>query len=90
VEPDGLQHEVLHEQPDQEDLGVGEVDQSEHAVDQRVPDRDQGVDRAVGQAVNGQPGEVAAQRPRIELDPVGRKHLAGGDGVHDLSPAAAT
>ena len=58
------QHRVLPEHAEHEDLGVREVDQPEHAVDQRVADRDERVDRAVGQSVDGQLPEQVARAPR--------------------------
>ena len=62
------QDRVLPEHAEHEDLGMGEVDQAENAVDQGVADRDQGVDRAVGQPVDGQLPEEIAQRLDIEID----------------------
>ena len=40
------------EDADHEDLGVGEVDEPQHAVDERVAEGDQGVDRAERQPVD--------------------------------------
>ena len=49
------------ERADHEDLGVREVDQAQHAVDQRVAQRDQRVDRALGQPGDRQLREVPDQ-----------------------------
>ena len=46
-----MEREVGAEAPHHEDLGVGEVDEPQHAVDERVAERDQGVEEAVGEAV---------------------------------------
>ena len=45
------------ERTDHEDLAVGEVDQLDDAVDDRVADRDQGVERSQGQPVDELLGE---------------------------------
>ena len=46
---------------DHEDLGVREVDQAQHAVDQGVAERDEGVDRALVEARDGQLRETPDQ-----------------------------
>ena len=54
------------ERADHEDLAVGEVDQLDDSVDERVAERDQRPDRAVreaGDEVVAEPGEVAVRRP---------------------------
>jgi hypothetical protein len=49
------------EGPDHEHLGVGEVDESKHPVDQRVPERDEGVDGPDGDATDGQRPELVVE-----------------------------
>ncbi len=70
------QHEgpVHAEHAEHEDLGVREVDEAQHAVDERVADGDEGVDRAVGQAVDGECPEVPSQGAEVEPD-----HRVGQD-----------
>jgi hypothetical protein len=64
------EREVRAEGSDDEHLGVGEVDQAEHAVDQRVSDGHQCVDRTVGQAVHGVGPEQILQQADVEVDPL--------------------
>ena len=58
LDPQPLHGEERAEGADHEDLGVGEVDQAQHAVDEGVAERDQRVDRARGQPVDGEAPEL--------------------------------
>ena len=49
-----LEDAEADERPDHEDVAVGEVQQLEHAVDERVAEGDQRVRAALGQAVERQ------------------------------------
>jgi hypothetical protein len=62
------EHGVLAEHAKHEDFGVREVDQAKNAVDQGVTDGHQRVDRAVGEAVDGQLPKIRAQRVDVEID----------------------
>src|SRR5262245_58305469 len=54
LDPRVAQHEVARERTRHEQLAVGEVDETDDAVDHRVAERDEGVDRAAAEPV----GEV--------------------------------
>ena len=61
-QPDRADHRVRDEAADHEQVAVGEVDQLDDAVDERVADGDQRPDGAVGEAVldvGGEPRQVA-------------------------------
>ena len=47
----GLKREVDREHRRTQDRAMGEIDDVQHAIDQRQPDRDQRIDRAGHQAV---------------------------------------
>ena len=53
-----LQHAVADERADHEDVAVREVEELQHAVDERVAERDQRVDAAERQAVDGELDEL--------------------------------
>ena len=61
LDPEAVEGEQRGEDPDHEDLGVGEVDEPQHAVDQRVAEGDQGVDRAQREAVKRLRPELVPQ-----------------------------
>src|SRR5262249_39014979 len=69
-----------HERAGDEDLGVGEVDELEHAVDHRVAERDQGVHEAEDEAVEDDLGEDADQELEIQGS---TRRLSGGLGRGD-------
>ncbi len=52
VDPDGMDREERSEYAHHEDFRVGEVDEPQNPIDQRVPQGDQGIDRPEGHAVH--------------------------------------
>ena len=66
------------EHPDHEHLGVGEVDEPQDAVDQRVAQGDQRVDGAEGQAVERLRPELVDEAGEAGVD--GAPRLGGGSG----------
>ena len=78
-EPDGhrrvaraaehLEDAEADERADHEDVAVGEVQELEDAVDERVAERDEGVGAALGQAVERQLGEgVQSAAPSLNAE----------------------
>ena len=61
--PERLPQRERREGADHEDLAVGEVDQLDDSVDERVPERDERPDRPVRQAV----GEVVAEAGEVPV-----------------------
>ena len=54
--------------PEREDLGVGEVDQAQDAVDERVAEGDQRIDRAERQPVDRLGKELVIEGAEVKLD----------------------
>ena len=78
-EPDGRD-----ERADHEHLAVGEVDQLDDSVDERVAERDQRPDRAVGQTgdeVVAEPREIAVNRQVMEAERNGHDQEDGDEAV---------
>ena len=61
VDAEPVHREERGEDPDHEDLGVREVDEPQHAVDERVAQGDQCVDRPKREAVHGLAPEGVVQ-----------------------------
>ena len=79
VRPTVPQMPERDERPDHEDLAVGEVDELDDPVDERVAERDQGVDRAVGEPedeVVAEIGEAAVldEVVQAEVERQGEQH----------------
>ena len=69
VRHDHARHGTHHE-----DLAVGEVDEAEHAVDHRVAECDQAVERALRQPRDNQTLElVPAESARAGIGPLGEE-----------------
>jgi hypothetical protein len=67
---------------------VGEVDEAQHAVHQRVPEGHEGVDGADGQAVDGLGPEVVDEAAQVEVD-LGLPAIAQGGVLTDAPPSCA-
>ncbi len=68
--PPGIGQKIGGERPAHKDFAVGKVDHAQDAVDQGVPQGDQGIDAAQGDPVNGQ------------VKPLPRAVLAGQEGLY--------
>ena len=68
IQPDGVHGEEAGEDAHHEDLGVGEVDEPQDAVDQRVAEGDEGVDGAERQPVDRLGPELVPQTGEAGVD----------------------
>src|SRR5205807_9390305 len=59
-----LQHAVADERADHEDVAVGEVEELQDPVDERVPERDERIDATERQRVDGELDEGVHRKAR--------------------------